>query len=115
MAEGSTDFNVQYSGAGAKALVDKIEAELTAAKNAHTAAINAWRTVKSKFTLSSDSMAKLNSIDEEGTGLDAEEFQKVVTSLENMISGVGNINTSWQNVSSEIDSAIETYISGQGQ
>ncbi len=113
MAEGTTDFNVQYSGAGAKALVDKISAELEAAKTAHTSAINAWKNVKSKFTLSSDATAKLNSIDEEGTGLDAEEFKKVVDSLENMISGVGNINTSWQNVSTEIDSAINTYLNQQ--
>ena len=109
MAEG-TDFNVQYSGAGAKALVDKINKELEAAKSAHTSAINAWKNVKAKFTLSASSTAKLNSIDEEGTGLDAVEFKKVVDSLENMIAGVGNINTSWQNVSTEIDSAIDTYL-----
>lgn len=109
MAEG-TEFNVQYSGAGAKALVDKIYKELEAAKSAHTAAINAWKNVKGKFTLSASSTAKLNSIDEEGTGLDAEEFKKVVDSLENMIAGIGNINTSWQNVSTEIDSAIDTYL-----
>ena len=111
MAEGNASFDVKYSGAGAQALVDKINTELEAAKTAHTAAINAWKTVKGKFTLSPASMAKLNSIDEEG-GLDTEEFNKVVTSLENMISGVGNIDTSWQNVSAEIDSAIDTYFSG---
>ena len=113
MAEG-TDFNVQYSGAGAKALIDKVSAKLEEAKTAHASAVTAWRTAKGKFNLSSASMAKLNSIDDEEAGLDTIEFNKVVDSLVNMINGVGNIDTSWKNVSAEIDSAIDTYLSGQG-
>ena len=110
MAEGDVkDFKVQYSAAAAKGVVEKITKELEDAKTAHDAAINAWKIVKSKFTLSASSQAKLDSIDEAG-GLDETEFNKVVQSLENMIKGVENIDTSWQNVSTEIDSAINTYL-----
>ena len=114
MAEG-TDFNVKFTGAGAQALVTEINNQLALATQAHTDAVTAWRVVKSKFALNPATMAKLNSIDEEETGLDTVEFQKVVTSLQNLMSGIGNINTTWQNVSAEIDSAVDTYINGSGQ
>ena len=114
MAEG-TDFNVKFTGAGAQALVTEINNQLALATQAHTDAVTAWRVVKSKFALNPATMAKLNSIDEEETGLDTVEFQKVVTSLQNLMSGIGNINTTWQNASAEIDSAVDTYINGGGQ
>ena len=113
MAEG-TDFNVNFTGSSAQALVKEINNELAAATTAHENAVNAWRTVKSKFTLNAATMSKLNSIDEEETGLDTVEFKKVVTSLQNLMSGIGNINTTWQNASTEIDSAVNTYINGAG-
>lgn len=113
MAEG-TDFNVKFTGSSAQALVNQINTELGNATTAHTNAVNAWKTVKSKFALNPATMAKLNSIDEEETGLDTVEFQKVVTSLQNLMSGIGNINTTWQNAATEIDSAINTYINGSG-
>ena len=108
------EFSVRYSGEAGKALADKISTELTAAETAHTKAINAWKIVKSKFTLNPATMNKLNNVDEGNDALDTVEFKKVKDSLENMITGVGNIDKSWQAVASVIDSAVDTYYNGGG-
>ena len=112
MAEG-TDFNVKFTGSSAQALVNKINTELEAATTAHTNAVNAWKVVKSKFALSPSIMGKLNSVDEGENALDTVEFKKVVTSLQNLMSGIGNINTTWQDVSKEIEAAVDAYIGNQ--
>ncbi len=108
MADGA-DFNVKFTGSGAQALVKAINTELEAATNAHTKAIEAWKTVKSKFSLSPGTMEQLNGVDEGEKALDTVEFKKVVTSLQNLISGVGNINATWQGVSKAIDDAVSAY------
>ncbi len=74
-----------------------------------------WDTIKTKFTLSPAIKAKLDSIGsgdgsgEGGTGTEAEEFNKITTSFNNLIESLGAIDSSWSNVSSDIENAINNY------
>ena len=105
------NFNLKYSTAKKEDVTRKIKETLAELKDDYNSAINSWETIKSKFTLDASIKNKLEEIGSANgeENIAKTEFNKIVTSMDNLIASLGTIDTSWANISEQIKTAVTNF------
>lgn len=100
MAE--TDYN--YSGSSAYKIYQSFVSNATEAKKAYDKAVEDWNSVQTYLSVTG-SKEKMDNISEFHSG----EIAKVISNIEDMKTSLGNVDQSWQDVSSAINTALDNY------
>ena len=101
----NNDFEVKYSGQVAKTLQEEITDRLTSAHDAYDTAVDDWNAISAKFTVDSEIEKEFENVTLTGKG----EVAKIFTEMNTLLSGINNIDTSWQSVAAEVKRALQTY------
>ncbi len=103
---------IMYESSKATAIIAEINAKLEELKNLYPEMMGHWENAKSNLSLNQSIMTKLDNIGDNAEGnmsLSKTEFDKLINSFETLVTSVTNINTSWSNVATAIDTAIDNY------
>ena len=102
---GNDNFEFKYTGQAAKTLQEEVTDRLTEAHDAYNNAVDDWDKIREKFTVGADIESEFENVTLTGKN----EVAKIFTEMNTLLSGVNNIDTSWQQVAGEIKRALQTY------